>query len=418
MADSSHHRNLTTVFPQESLSPNRTLLFAVLVPLAVVAAAVHVAAPEQGSSPGVSDRLAQSSAGAAFSPPSRTILSSDPRRRPHAIARALARYVDAVPPGEYVKVETYFLGSSITYPALVRAFQRGVNVQVILNGSTRRRFPHGPRLADVLNADDTDRSWVVFTNLSARGPEGVRSIDHNKVWRFSQVGDRRWVSVVGSYNNSDDADEHAYSMMWSVAHRPLYDVIETTFQESRLDRPAGADPMREHRGTDWSSYVLPTTNQTSSADPVMKALRSIPAGSRSVVRIAMFTMWDSRGMWIADRLAAMARQGARITFVAGPLVGRLPREVLSRAGVRIEGGCWPADGTYVHDKAMSASYVRNGTRRYWTWIGSDNWTSHTMNSDQTVVGLEGRGLYSRFGRLFRVLTERADVDPDRCDLFE
>jgi len=406
------------VFPQESLSPNRSLLVAVLVPLVVVAAALHVATPGPGSSPDASDQLAQSSAPAAFSPPRRTILASDPRQRPHAIARALARYVDAVPPGEYVKVETYFLGSSITFPALVRAFERGVNVQVILNGSTRRRFPQGPRLAGVLNADDTDRSWVVFTDLSARGPEGVRSIDHNKVWRFSRVGDRRWVSVVGSYNNSDDADTHAYSTMWSLAHRPLYRALETTFEESRLDRPAGADPLREHRGAGWSSYVLPTTDQNPGTDPVMKALRAIPAEPRTVVRIAMFTMWDSRGLWIADQLAAMAREGARITFVAGPLVGRLPREVLSAAGVRIEGGCWPDDGTYVHDKAMSASYVRSGTRHYWTWLGSDNWTTHTMNSDQTVVGVEGRALHRRYARHFGVLTARPDIDPDQCDLFE
>lgn len=402
------------MLPHEALPPQRTVLVAVIVPLVVIAAALHVAGPERGSP---TRAATVQRAEQVFSPPARTILASDPRRRPHAIARALARYVDGVPAGGTVKVETYFLGSSITYPALVRAFRRGVHVQVILNGSTRDRFPHGPRLADVLNADRGDRSWVVFTDLSARGPVGVRSIDHNKVWRFSQVGDRRWVTVVGSYNNTDEADGHAYSMMWSLAHRPLYEVLERTFQESRRDRPAGANPMRRFRGAGWSSYVLPSTIQTPGADPVMDALRAIPARPGTVVRIAMFTMWDSRGEWIADRLARMSRRGARIVFVAGPLVGRIPRYHLERAGVRIEGGCWPGDETFVHDKAMSASYDAAGGRRYWTWIGSDNWTTHTMNSDQTVVGLAGRDVHRTFVRHFGVLTERADIDPDRCDLF-
>lgn len=395
----------------------RTILVAVLVPLVVAAAAFHASGPREGAGADAVAAAAEQTAG-GFSPPRRAILASDPRRRPHAIAHALARYVDAVPAGEYVKVETYFLGSSITYPALVRAFDRGVHVQVILNGSTRRRYPQGPRLADLLDADRTDQSWVVFTQLSARGPEGVLSIDHNKVWRFSRVGDRRWVTVVGSYNNTDHADTHAYSMMWSLALRPVYDAIEQTFQESRLDRPAGADPVREYDGAGWSSYVLPTTTQTAAGDPVMKALRSVPARPGTVVRIAMFTMWDSRGAWIADRLATMAQQGARVTFVAGPLVGRLPRAELAGAGVRVEGGCWPADGTYVHDKAMSASYLSGGERRFWTWIGSDNWTTHTMNSDQTVVGIEGRDVHRQYVRHFGVLTERPDVDPDRCDLFD
>lgn len=401
----------------ESLASNRTLLVSVIVPL-VVAATFHVAGPRQAPDPTTSASAELRASTATFSPPRRSIIASDPRRRPHAIAHALARYVDAVPAGEDIKIETYFLGSRITYPALVRAFRRGVDVQVILNGSTRRRYPQGPRLADVLNADPSDGSWVEFTDLSARGPEGVLSIDHNKVWRFSRVGDRRWVTVVGSYNNSDYSDAHAYSMMWSLALRPVYDAIEQTFQESRLDQRAGADPMRELRGDGWSGWVLPTTIQSAANDPVMDALRSIPAGRRTVLRIAMFTMWDSRGAWIADRLAAMARRGARITFVAGPLVGRIPRAELQQAGVRIEGGCWPADGTYVHDKAMSASYVAGGSRRYWTWIGSDNWTTHTMNSDQTVVGIEGRDVHHAYARHFRVLTERADIDPDRCTLFD
>lgn len=395
----------------------RTLLVSVIVPLVVAAAGFHVTGPGDGSG-AAADPAEQRASAAVFSPPRRAILANDPRHRPHAIAKALARYVDAVPAGELIKIETYYLGSRITYPALVRAFQRGVNVQVILNGSTRRRYPQGPRLAEVLNADRTDRSWLVFTNLSARGPEGVRSINHNKVWRFSRVGDRQWVTVVGSYNNTDYSDTHAFSMMWSLALRPVYDAIEQTFQESRLDRPAGANPMREFRGNGWSSYALPATIQSADADPVMKALRSIPARRDTRIRIAMFTMWDSRGAWIADRLAAMARRGARVTFVAGPLVGRLPRAQLDEAGVRVEGGCWPADGTFVHDKAMSASYVARGARRFWTWIGSDNWTTHTMNSDQTVVGIAGRDVHRQYVRHFGVLTGRPDVDPDHCNLFE
>jgi len=403
----------------------RTLLVAVLVPLVVTAAALHAAGPGQRSGStaastgsAASTAAIEDRAGSRSNPPRRAILASDPTQRPHAISRALARYVDAVPAGEHIKVESYFLGSRITYPALVRAFERGVHLQVVLNGSTRHRYPQGRRLAAVLNADRGDRSWLVFTDLSARGPEGVTSIDHNKVWRFSQVGDRRWVTVVGSYNNTDHSDTHAYSMMWSLALRPVYDALEQTFQESRLDRPAGPNPMRELRGDGWSAYVLPSTIQSPDSDPVMKALRSIPARRGTVVRIAMFTMWDSRGAWITDRLAAMARQGARITFVAGPLVGRIPHAALRDAGVRIEGGCWPGDGTYVHDKAMSASYDARGGRRYWTWIGSDNWTTHTMNSDQTVVGIEGRDVHRQYVSHFSVLTDRADVDPDRCDVFE
>lgn len=320
-----------------------------------------------------------------------------------------------MPTGGRIRVETYFLGSSLTHPALVRAFRRGVDVQVVLNGSTRDRFPQGERLARLLDRDRRDDSWVVFTERSARGSDAVRSIDHNKIWRFSRVGDRRWVTVVGSYNNSDTADRHAYGLMWSVADRQVYRAFDRVFRESARDRPVAGNPMRQYDGAGWTAYFLPSTAQTPAADPVMQRLAAIPAGPETRIRIAMFTMWDSRGEWIAERLAALARQGTRITFVAGPLVGRIPLDTMTWGGVDIEGGCWPEERTYVHGKDMSASWIEDGERRHWTWIGSDNWTSHTLRSDQAVLGIEGRRWHRQFVEHFRALTARPDHIGYPCD---
>lgn len=373
---------------------------------------VPVAPRHVPGSPSVEERW---TAPRRHTPPGRTILATDPDRDPHGISRRLARYADSVPAGGRISIETYFLGSSVTYPALARAFRRGVDVQVVLNGSTRDRFPQGERLADLLGRDRTDGSWVVFTTRSARGPDGVVSIDHNKIWRFSQVGDRRWLTVVGSYNNSDTADSHAYGLMWSVADRDIYRAFGEVFDQSARDRPVAGDPMREQAGDGWSAYFLPTTSHAPDADPVMRRLAGIPAAATTEIRIAMFTMWDLRGEWIADRLAELARGGARITFIAGPLVGRPIVDTLTWSGVAVEGGCWPAEHTYVHGKDMSATWVERGERHHWTWIGSDNWTSKTLNSDQAVLGLAGRRLHQRFVTHFDALTARPDHFGYPCD---
>lgn len=348
-------------------------------------------------------------------PPSRTILANDPNHDPRGISRTLARYVDSVPAGETISIETYFLGSSVTLPALARAVRRGVNLQVVLNGSTRDRYQQGEQLAALLDRDRTDDSWVVFTTGSARGPDGVRSIDHNKIWRFSRVGDRRWVTVVGSYNNSDAADRHAFGLMWSVAGREIYLAFGSIFNEAARARPVPGDPARRRSGHGWSAYFLPTTSHSPAADPVMRRLAVIPAAATTQIRIAMFTMWDLRGEWIADRLAELADGGARVTFIAGPLVGRPIIDILLRAGVHVEGGCWPDEGTYVHGKDMSATWVAEGEQEHWTWIGSDNWTSNTLVSDQAVLGLAGRRLHQQFVAHFEELAERPDHFGHPCD---
>ena len=56
---------------------------------------------------------------------------------------------------------------------------------------------------------------------------------------------------------------------------------------------------------------------------------------------------------------------------------------------------------------MSASYLVRGKRVFWTWVGSDNWTSRGMESDQAVLGMSGTG-YRTFGRAFSLLTARDD----------
>lgn len=369
-------------------------------------------APHQGLTRAMEERW---TAPRRHTPPRRTILATDPDRASRGISRTLARYADSVPRGETIRVETYFLGSSVTYPALARAFRRGVDVQVVLNGSTRDRFAQGEQLAELLGRDPTDDSWVVFTTGSARGPAGVRSIDHNKIWRFSRVGDRRWVTVVGSYNNSDAADRHTYGLMWSVADREIYRAFESVFGEAVRARPVTGDPARRRSGEGWSAYFLPTTSHAPDADPVMRRLAVIPAAATTEIRIAMFTMWDQRGEWIAARLAELARGGARVTFIAGPLVGRPIIDILTGAGVEVEGGCWPEERTYVHGKDMSAAWVEDGKRERWTWIGSDNWTSRTLISDQAVLGLAGNRLHRQFVTHFEVLAARSDHFGHPCD---
>lgn len=347
-----------------------------------------------------------------WTPPARALLWTDPLHDPHRIARALSRAIDAVPTGGYIKVETFFLDSSFTTAALRAAYERGVNVQIIVTGWQHRRYQDENELARLLGTDRSRPSWLHWSKGSSRGGAGT-TVDHDKVWRFSQVGHRRWVTVVGSYNNSDRADGRAYALALAVADRAIYDRFEQMWLQSRADRPV-AHPTRSFRSPGWEAYWLPGERLTPSADPAVQRLRAIPARRGTVMHIRMYSMYGVRGTYVADQLVRMARRGVRIAFIAGPTVAWPLQQRMRAAGIDVQGGCW-RDGTFDHAKDMSASWMRRGHRVYWTWVGSDNWTDDNyLRSDQVELGLEGPDLYREFNRVFATIARRPDVPPWQC----
>jgi hypothetical protein len=339
-------------------------------------------------------------------PPARparvTLLVNDPVRDPHAISDAIAASIDATEAGETIDVSTYLIDSPRIAAALRRAHRRGVAVRVILARTPTRRTPTSQALAEVLNAE-RDRSWLLWSVTAARGRYGMM---HEKTFRFSRVGDAEWVTMTGSYNASDLADRASYATMWQVSgRRDVYERFAAIAAHQRSQKTM-ARPFRDFVGVGWTAYFLPSGRLRPDRDPVLVRLARIPAKPSSEVRIAMFSMWGERGTRIAQRLAALAHGGARVAFVAGPTVSPDVLDTLRAGGVRVRSGCF-ADGRYVHGKDMAATYVVGGQREFWTWIGSDNWTSRGMASDQAVLGFRGAG-YRTFGRLFARLTARDD----------
>jgi hypothetical protein len=334
--------------------------------------------------------------------PRTTLLFNDPVREPHAIADAIKANIDATAPGESIDVSAYLIDSPRVATALERADRRGVAVRVILAKSMDNRTATSEALAKALNAAPA-RSRLIWSETAARGRDGML---HEKTFRFSRVGEADWVTMTGSYNASDTADTASYATMWQVTERPdIYNAFAKIAAQQRALRTL-AHPYREFEGDGWSAYFLPSGPMRPAEDPVVARLARIPAEPSSEIRIAMFSMWDDRGAMLAERLAQLSRGGARVTFVAGPTVSRGVLATVRAGGVHVRSGCF-ADGRYAHGKDMSASYVVRGKRQFWTWVGSDNWTTRGMESDQAVLGMSRTG-YRDFGRAFSLLTARDD----------
>lgn len=388
--------------PVHPVRPVRTLLVALLLVAAPVLSAFADDTPPTAATPGTTSAAVSAAATAAYTfTPRSTLLASDPERAPHRITDQLVRLIDNVPPGESIEVMTYFLGSPALKTALVHAFRRGVEVRAVFEAHTRDDHREAAGLGAVLNRRTTDRSWVRFTAGSTRATGGAM---HQKTWRFSRVGGAQFVTVTGSYNASDLADSRAHSLMWQWVDRGVYDAFASvwTSQVRMRDR---APRLRTFSGEGWTAYFSPLTMKAPAGDPVMRRLRGIPANRNTVIRVAMYSMWDTRAAWIADRLASMARRGARVVLVAGPTVAPEVRSTMRAGGVAVYPGCF-RDGTYTHSKDMSASWLAGGRRQYWTWVGSDNWTTDGMSSDEAVLGIRSQPMHTRFFDYFERVRQR------------
>lgn len=379
---------------------------------------------------GVVDRAegARASAAHAAGPDSFTVAPAmtmnDPTHHRGAVARQLRRYIEHTPPGATISIMSFYLSSSITWPALKAAYERGVDIRAVLYGGPDGRplagvSREGVQLAELIAAGRSQGrrgSWVVWTARTARGKDAPNTVMHAKFWQFSRVGRTRKVSMIGSYNNGDPPDARAFSAMVTLTDPDLYADLQSVFREAAQDRRAGRNPQVRFSGAGWDAYAFPSTPITRDNDPVMERLLAIPGDPDTAMAISMYSMQGRRGAWLAKRLATMVRHGARLTFVVGPDVDASVVRTLRSAGATMEDGCWRTGDkrhpyAYTHDKEMTATWVEDGQRRYAAWIGSDDWGNGSggSQSDQVTIGL-----YSAwaFHRLTRLLAPQIAHEPD------
>ncbi|MFN8192701.1 MAG: hypothetical protein U0R80_00290 [Nocardioidaceae bacterium] len=358
-----------------------------------------------------------------------TMRMNDPTHHRGQVARLLRTYVAHTPRGATISILSFYLSSSITWPALRAAYERGVDIRVILFGGPDGQpmtslSPEGVKLQAMIDegrAHGRRGSWVVWTRRTARGVDSGNTVMHAKLWQFSRVGRTEKVTVIGSYNNGDPPDARAYSAMVTLTDPKLYRHTQAMFLESAKDRRDGKNPQRRFTGDGWDLYFFPSTPITAANDPVMDRLRAIPGNADTQMTVSMYSMQGRRGAWLARRLATMVEGGAQLTLVVGPDVEASVQRTLRAAGATLEDGCWRTGNrrnpyAYTHDKEMTATWVEDGVRKYGAWLGSDDWGNGPggSQSDQATVGLFSEWAFTK---LTKLLAPQIAHEPDnlaRC----
>jgi len=291
----------------------------------------------------------------------------------------MARAVMDAEPGDLVRLASQRLADPALRNALVAAYAEGVNVQVVLDGSTTTAAER--TLETLLGADLAAPSWVhrcLETCLSAPGGVGETATNFLLV---SRAGGTTELTMVGSGPAATNTTKQ-WSDVFKTAHPAIYAGYNRFFERLARDTLDTTHTRTLAFGR-FQAQIYPV-QPGASHDPVLKALapvgcknaRGIHTGDgRTNVRVSVRRWSGDRGQAIATRLGVLKSRGCDVAVVAGPKVLKGVLRTLAAADIpvrkaRTGQSLLVVDGRY--GKKAGAHYA---------WVGGPSWTDRALASD-------------------------------------
>jgi phosphatidylserine/phosphatidylglycerophosphate/cardiolipin synthase-like enzyme len=342
------------------------------------------------------------------------------------IERHILRAIRNTPRGEKIIISAYSLDRQVFADELIRAYKRGVKVQVLLNDHL---VPNAQvRIQRVLGHKTTKSSFLKRCRSGCRADDNEYNNLHSKFYLFSRTGKNRNVVMLGSHNMTLNAVRWQWNDLWtSVGKATMYDQFEALFNDMRPDwdkrrrsymfcdggQVCPAGDMQK-----YNNIVFPR-HTTRNKDVVLDILNNIQcvytdaagAQRRTLLRLSMHTMRGNRGNYIADKLRDLYAQGCnlRVNYglmgyhtkqhIGAPTArGRVP---LRSTGFNLRDDVPTGDPEidsmpesierYTHHKyfVLRGSY-KGVVDSHMVWTGSTNWSSLGTPQDEILFSMHGR----------------------------
>lgn len=375
--------------------PRRALT--VLAATAVAMPVLALSAPATASAGACADASETPvTAGAVFSEP----VGGDPV----AIVRKICALVKQTPAGARIQIAHFVMsGAAGTEFAdeLIKAHQRGVKVQVILDGDTRGGAV-AARLASGLGTDRSAASWLHVCTGPMSGGTAACIGDkgqHNKFYLFSRTGHASDV-VVQSSANLTDLNSTTY---WNNAvvlpgNKRLHQAYESYFKDLAAERK-NLDYYRVVNTGSAGGSVRAHFFPKAGGDPIVEHLGKVSCrGGGTTVRVGM-SEWDAYRIAIPERLRDLAAQGCTVKVVYGIMADEVKQVLLSEPRVELRalgtGGALPGR---VHSKYLLIEGSYDGERHArWVLTGSHNYNLTSLRrNDETLLRLNNKTVYQQY----------------------
>lgn len=338
----------------------------------------------------------------------------------YKIALRIEKAIKNARPGSTVLIATYLMDRKESVDALVAARNRGVGVQVVLDGGIDTGPAH--RLVRELNRDNgraglkwgPDRSFALQCMGSCRGGAPNQAM-HAKFYAFSQTGTARNVVMVSSANLNKGGAVLGYNDLYTMRDAgSTYSFYEKIHAEMARDKVAG-DPYRVHRAGRFTSRVFPRRGADRSTDPTYQAMNAVRCGGtsggagrdgRTVIRVSMFHWGGERGVYLARKLISLDKAGCLVSVMYGAPsneVSRILRDSAHRGGIVLYDSREDRDGDQhpdlrVHTKYMLITGNYAGDSSSWrVFAGSQNWVQQSLaGGDENTLDINSRSAHDRY----------------------
>lgn len=330
------------------------------------------------------------------------------------------RTIDSVPRGGRIRISAWNVRSAAITNALIRANNRNVSVQVVMDRANWN--PINPnvdaaRLANALKAGSEGRpsSRKSFLRRCISSCRGKFGIPHSKFFLFNKVRVKKnqqvqtvpWVTMYGSYNATELGATIQWNDLYTIKDdEPRYKNFLDVFNEMAKDKRVKQAYTGYDDGVTATAFY-PYYGEGIVGDPVLDVLDTILCTGAATttgltrIRIAQTAMYGDRGLVLAHKLAKLRKQGCNIRLVYAMFGGEV-LQILRAAKVPLTHLAYDADedglyDRYVHMKTMAVSgNVAGDPAAKITWNGSANWTSVAIASDEVVGVVRKKWVTTRY----------------------
>ena len=331
-----------------------------------------------------------------------------------AIQTHISEAIDGAPKGSTIRIATYGIDRIDSAKKLLRAYNRGVHVQIVINP---KRRPLATRMLKAgLGSHITHQSFIKFCYNGCRGRAANM---HAKFYTFSQTGTAKDVVMVGSANLTQSQISLAWNDMYTmIGNKTIFKAYVDVFNEMKHDKRI-KNPYRQVTAGRFTTYLFPKPGASREEDPVYQAMSDIRCNSatdgagkngHTVVRVAMFSMLEHRGLYLAQKLHDLDNAGCEVHVIYGApsrAVVSVLREGGPHGGVDVRDSRYDLnnDGVvdhYDHTKYMLIDGAVKGDSSAWvTYTGSENWTALALHrGDEDMLRIDSRHVYFEYDANF------------------
>lgn len=365
-----------------------------------------------------------------------TFTFNDPYKDSKTLLAKVHDRIEQAKPGSVIRFAIYSLRNTDpdndpkgvkdpTANRLYAAYQRGVNVRILLDDHTKdfTKYPSVGYLASKLGTDKTKNSYVTWCNGGCNSTDS-KALVHVKLYLFSETGNDKAVMISSSQSltNLDDRffDDSIEIANNTTVYTSAYQYFNTMLQDKNKSY------CKTVSSGAYTIFYFPSSNCT---DPVLSAFSQVKCTGvnskygdgkgHTVIKLAQLS-WTSARTDVAKKLSSLNKQGCRIQLIynSNQMDAGIMKILSEKAadGRTIDTQDAHNSKISVHHKMFTINGLYRSKNIRFVVAGNSNMTGAGIHSNNDMlVRVATDAAYSAYDKQFALLDSHAHPSTDAAD---